>query len=108
MCLCVALRASASVSQGLVALLASQLALSVFSRGDYLFTKVAQTGSGPAASDVAQMADALLLPYWFWGSACGLLSLGVLLAGLWIFWRATQSTASTATERSSSIHRLSN
>lgn len=101
LCLLIALRASASVSQGLVALLASQLALSVFSRGDYLFMKVAQTGSGPAPSDVAQMSDALLLPYWFWGSVCGLFSVAVLLVGLWIFWRATRPATGAMAQRSS-------
>ena len=59
--------------------LAVQLALSVFSRSDYLFTSVARTGAGPMPSDVAQMASALFLPFWFWGAACGALSLAVLL-----------------------------
>ena len=62
--------------------LAVQLALSVFSRSDYLFTSVARTGVGPMPSDVAQMASALFLPFWFWGAACGALSLAVLLLGV--------------------------
>jgi hypothetical protein len=69
-------------AQTLLAFIAAQLALSVFSRSDYLFTKNAQTSSGPMPSDVAQIADALFLPYWFWGALCGIFSIGVLLLGL--------------------------
>ena len=49
-------------SQTTLLLLAVQLALSVFSRGDYLFTNVALTSAGPMPSDVAVMSDALFLP----------------------------------------------
>ncbi len=57
-----------------------QLALSVFSRGDYLFTAVARTSAGEMPSDVAQIAEALWLPYWFWGACCGLVSVTILVA----------------------------
>lgn len=66
---------------------AVQLSLSVFSRSDYLFTAVANTQNGPMPSDVAQIANALFPPYWFWGLLCGLFSLGVLAVGLWIYMR---------------------
>ena len=62
----------------------------VFSRADYLFTDVAHTGAGPAPSDVAYMAEALFLPYWFWGLFCGGLSLAILWAGLHRFVKATR------------------
>lgn len=78
-----AARASVVWVQGATVFLAVQLALSVFSRGDYLFVAVAHTGMGPMPSDVAQMAQALWLPYWFWGALCGLLSLAVVAGGLW-------------------------
>jgi len=65
-------------AQVVLAFIACQLALSVFSRSDYLFTAVAQTSEGPMPSDVAQIADALFLPYWFWGALCGLISLVIL------------------------------
>src|SRR5579871_6320825 len=58
-----------------VAFFATQLTLSAFARSDYLFTKTAMTSEGPMPSDVAQIADALFLPYWFWGAMCGLFSL---------------------------------
>ncbi len=71
--------------------LSVQLAMAVFSRGDYLFTEYAQTASGKMPSDVAQMAEALLLPYWFWGGVCGLFSVAVLALGLWIFFKGFDS-----------------
>ena len=72
--------------------LAVQLALSVFSRGDYLFTSVARTGAGDMPSDVARIADALFLPYWMWGGLCGLFSVAVLVLGLWLYLRPTKAT----------------
>jgi hypothetical protein len=69
-------------SQIVLAFFASQLALSVFSRSDYLFTSVAITSTGTMPSDVAQMAEALFLPYWFWGFLCGMFSIAMLSLGL--------------------------
>ncbi len=74
--------------------LAVQLSLSVFSRGDYLFTPVARTGAGNMPSDVALIADALLLPYWLWGGVCGLFSVAVLVLGMWLFLRPMEATTS--------------
>jgi membrane-associated phospholipid phosphatase len=78
------LRASAWASQLALLFLSVQLALSVFSRGDYLFTPTA--GSMP--SDVANMASALFLPYWFWGALCGAFSVLVLAFGALMFLRS--------------------
>ncbi len=91
LCLLIAWKTSARLAQAALAFLAVQLALSVYSRGDYLFTDVAQTAAGDTPSDVANMASALLLPYWFWGAACGLFSAAVVVLGLWAFFRATQT-----------------
>ena len=83
----VAVRKSIDTAQVLVVFLSTQLALSVFSRGDYLFTEVAHTGAGVMPSDVAQMATALGGPYWLWGIVCGAFSVAVLLVGVWSFAR---------------------
>jgi hypothetical protein len=64
-----------------LAFIASQLALSVFSRSDYLFTPYAITSAGVMPSDVMQISESLFLPYWFWGALCGLFSLLVLFWG---------------------------
>jgi len=84
--LLIAVRAP-TFSQTALLLLAVQLALSVFSRGDYLFTNVALTSAGPMPSDVAVMSDALFLPYWVWGLLCGGVSVGLLVLGGTIFFR---------------------
>jgi len=94
-CLLIAFKARPWVSQVAVVFLAVQLALSVFSRGDYLFTQWANTGSGRMPSDVQKMSEALFLPYWFWGAACGLISIAVLLVGLRLFFKASTDDAET-------------
>ncbi len=86
------LRASASTAQVATVFMAVQLALSVFSRGDYLFVKEAQTGAGTAPSDVSHIANALGGPYWAWGLACGAFSVLVLVLGVWAFSAALGPT----------------
>jgi hypothetical protein len=81
-------KATPTQTQFATAFLATQLALSVLSRADYLFTDVAQTGSGTMPSDVAVMASSLVGPYWFWGAICGVVSLAVTGTGLWLAGRA--------------------
>lgn len=72
---------------------ATQLALSVFSRGDYLFTASASTGIGVMPSDTAAMAEALGGTYWLWGIACGLFSVAVLALGATWYLRALEAPA---------------
>lgn len=73
-----------------------QLALSVFSRSDYLWATVAKTGAGAMMSDTAQMAAALWLPAWFWGALCGAFSIAVLGFGV---WGAVAGSGGTPTDR---------
>jgi hypothetical protein len=95
-CVVTSRRAPASASQLLLSFLAVQLGLSVFSRGDYLFTAVAHTASGVMPSDVANMSSALFLPYWFWGALCGAVSVAALSLGLWYFLRGAGDMVSDA------------
>ena len=74
-------------SQLWLVFLSVQLAMSVFSRSEYLFARTAATGAGVGRSDSASIADALVGPYWFWGGVCGVFSLLVLAYGAWIFLR---------------------
>jgi hypothetical protein len=83
----IAWRTQAATAQLALVFVSTQLALSVFSRGDYLFTEVATTGAGTMPSDTAQMAVALGGPYWVWGLACGAFSIAVLAAGVAWFLR---------------------
>jgi hypothetical protein len=85
--LAIAWKASAWASQLALLFLSVQLSLSVFSRGDYLFTDTANTTAGKFPSDVANMSEALFLPYWFWGALCGAFSVIVLAFGAWVFLR---------------------
>jgi hypothetical protein len=75
-------RASPLVAQIGVVFLAVQLALSVFSRSDYLFMRTAVTAGGVGPSDTGQISEALYLPYWFWGGLIALASLLLLWHGL--------------------------
>jgi hypothetical protein len=84
----IGLKANGAAAQLATVFLAIQLSLSVFSRADYLFTDTARTAQGTGPSDVAQIAQALLLPYWFWGALIGALSAAILCFGLWSFLRA--------------------
>ena len=73
---------SNDVPQYSMLVLAITLLTAVFSRGDYLFTDVAQTSGGVMPSDVGQIANNLFLPYWFWGGLIALLSVVILFVGI--------------------------
>lgn len=81
-------RSSPALSQVVCVFLAVQLAFASFSRADYLFTAHAQTAHGPMPSDVGQIAEALLLPFWFWGALLAATTVGLLALGAWQFARA--------------------
>lgn len=86
-CFLAASRLSLQGAQLTVVFVGVQLALSVFSRADYLFTRGAVNPRGVFPSDVMRMQEVLFLPYWFWGAACGAVAVMVLLAGFWIYWK---------------------
>lgn len=86
--LLIAIGARPAHAQAVLVFLGVQLALSVYTGGGYLFTQYVTIQNGQHnPSDTQQMADALLLPYWFWGIACAAFSALVLLAGLWAYVR---------------------
>jgi hypothetical protein len=85
-CLFAGRRLSPERAQWVVVFLGVQLALSVFSRADYLFTRGAENPSGVFPSDVMRMQTALFLPYWFWGLVCGAFSVMVLVYGVRTCW----------------------
>lgn len=87
----IGMRSSARIAQLFSYLIGVQLALSVFSRGDYLFMEKAETTAGPMPSDVSNMANALFLPYWFWGIVCGGISIVFLLIGMMAVFRDEKS-----------------
>ena len=85
-CLFAGARLTPEKAQWVVVFVGVQLALSVFSRANYLFTRAASNATGVYPSDVLQMQEALFLPYWFWGFVCGAFAVGVLVYGLRICW----------------------
>ncbi len=85
-CLLAGARCSPEVAQWVVLFLGVELALSVFSRADYLFKRTAANPSGVYPSDVMQMQWALFLPYWLWGLVCGAFAVLVLLYGFRTAW----------------------
>jgi hypothetical protein len=83
-------RKTPQTAQLVLLFLGVQSALSVFSRGDYLFTETAITGAGAMPSDTAQIAAALGGSYWMWGLACGTFSVLVVIGGIAWFWRMSK------------------
>ena len=59
------------------------LCLSWFRDLDYMFSARAVVAGVARPSDSAVIADALWLPYWFWGGVVAALSLTLLVFGLW-------------------------
>lgn len=89
-CLLIAFKAGTQLVQLSLVFLAVQLALSVYARGDYLFTKWARTAKGTYPSDTQNIAEAMGFgPYWFWGLMCAAFSVIVLLMGSRYFLRSS-------------------
>jgi hypothetical protein len=92
-CAAVALKATDDWAQLLLGFLSVQLALSVFSRGDYLFMEEAHTGAGVGLSDSAAIGSLIGGPYWFWGALCGAISVLALAFGAWAMLRGVRRRA---------------
>ena len=67
-----------------VQLVGVQLCLSVFRDLDYMFSGEAIVGGVRRISDSGAIAEALFLPYWFWGGLVAVFSFAVLAGGLYI------------------------
>jgi hypothetical protein len=94
--LAVAVKGPPALAQMVLVFLGVQLALSVYTGGGYLFTQhVAIQNGHRGPSDTQAMSDALALPYWFWGLACGGFSVLVLLVGLWRYVRPVRAVRQT-------------
>jgi hypothetical protein len=67
-----------------VQLLGAQLCLAIFRDVSYMFSEGGTIDGVRHASDSAAIADALLLPYWFWGGIALVFSISVLAIGLYV------------------------
>ncbi|NJK62296.1 MAG: M50 family metallopeptidase [Synechococcaceae cyanobacterium SM2_3_1] len=70
-----------------VQFLGVQACISAYQQINYLFSYGAVIGGREMLSDTAQIANSLLLPYWFWGALITLLSLALLVQSLWMAYR---------------------
>lgn len=99
----IAFKTPEAFAQFTLLFVALQLALSVFSRSDYLFMESVTHGTEKMPSDVAAMATALGGPYWLWGSLVGFWSVLVLVLGFLphVLRKRTagQSTAATSAQQ---------
>ncbi|OGB33623.1 MAG: hypothetical protein A3F78_01955 [Burkholderiales bacterium RIFCSPLOWO2_12_FULL_61_40] len=66
----------------LLHLIAATLCLSWFTDLDYMFSAQAVVGGVVQPSDSAVIAQALWLPYWFWGGVVAVFSLAVVARGI--------------------------
>jgi hypothetical protein len=77
--LALAVRGSATHQRLAIQILGVQAAISVWRQFDYLFSAGGVIDGQAMRSDTSAIADALFLPYWFWGSALS----GIIIALLW-------------------------
>jgi len=67
-------------------LIGIQFCLASWGTWDYLFTDSVDIGGRPVPSDTGSIADALLLPYWFWGGLIALVSAAILAWSFYVAW----------------------
>jgi hypothetical protein len=53
---------------------------------DYMFTKNFQRDGQIIDSDTQEIAEVLLLPYWFWGGLIALTSFGIMASSFYVAW----------------------
>lgn len=76
--LALAFRGSAGQQRFAIQLLGVQACISVWQQFGYLFSAGGSIGGQLHRSDTSAIADALLLPYWFWGAAISAVILALL------------------------------
>lgn len=77
----------------LLQLIGVQLCLAVFRDVAYMFSEGGVIDGVPQRSDSAAIAEALFLPYWFWGGLTAALSFALLGVGLVVALRGWRSTS---------------
>jgi hypothetical protein len=97
--LALALRAPRAASLFTLQLVAVQLCLAVFRDLDYMFSEGGIVGGERRLSDSGAIAEALFLPYWFWGALTAAFSFAVLAAGLFFALRPERARASAGRGR---------
>ncbi|MGB5759684.1 MAG: M50 family metallopeptidase [Acidimicrobiales bacterium] len=67
-------------------LIGIQFCLASWSTLDYMFTKNFRRDGQVIDSDTQEIAEVLLLPYWFWGGLIALLSFGIMASSFYVAW----------------------
>lgn len=67
-------------------LIGIQFCLASWGTLDYMFTKNFQRDGQIIDSDTQEIAEVLLLPYWFWGGLIALTSFGILAGSFYLAW----------------------
>lgn len=75
--------------------IAALLCLAWFRDLDYMFSAYALVGGTSMPSDSALIAEALVLPYWFWGGLIAVISLALLALGLRVATRGAHNPSMT-------------
>lgn len=78
----IAVQSSVWLATFTIQFLGVQACISTYHQIDYLFMHSANIGERVMLSDTGQMAERLLLPYWFWGGLMALLSILLLIFSL--------------------------
>lgn len=87
-----ALYAPLEVRIFLAQLIGIQFCLACWGSLDYMFTKQFHRDGRVLNSDTQEIANVLLLPYWFWGALIATVSLGVVVAAFYFAWVLPAST----------------
>ncbi len=67
-------------------LIGIQFCLASWSTLDYMFTKNFVRDGQVIDSDTQEIAEVLLLPYWFWGGLIALISLMIMASSFYVAW----------------------
>lgn len=75
----------------LLQFIAALLCMAWYRDLNYMFSKYALVGGTSRPSDSALIAEALVLPYWFWGGLVAIVSLALLALGMRVATRGERS-----------------
>lgn len=67
-------------------LIGIQFCLASWGTLDYMFTKSFRRDGQIIDSDTQEIADVLLLPYWFWGGLIALVSFAIMASSFYLAW----------------------
>lgn len=82
----VAIYAAPGIRIFLAQLIGIQFCLACWGTLDYMFTSRFHRDGRIIDSDTQEIANVLVLPYWFWGTVIAVVSLGVVVGSFYLAW----------------------